>query len=62
MIKVAKDIYDGALVAIIHQLAQMNLASNPLEEKLSPAYSSQVQFFMRHVKKTNKNKHAIPVL
>jgi hypothetical protein len=29
MIKVAKEIYDGALVAIIHQLAQTNLANKP---------------------------------
>jgi hypothetical protein len=44
MIKAAKGIYDGSLVAIIHQLAQTNLANNPLEKKLSPAYSSQFQF------------------
>ncbi len=62
MIKVAKEIYDRALVAIIHELAQTNLANNPLEKKLSPAYSSQLQFFMSHLKKTHKNKHAIAVL
>jgi hypothetical protein len=62
MIKVAKEIYDGALVAIIHQLAQTNMVNNPLEKTLSPAYSSQLQYFKSHLKKAHKNNHTIPVL